>query len=254
MIRLVRTLRFLRVLKLLRRARTVDTVMARRHVSRAASLAVCTAVCALLLSSLLAPESGAGGTEAAWDARQARTAARLVEAGPDPAALSRALGALQESEGSLLLVRLEGRPLFARHEDGYFRRYFAPGDYAYLRKEALEIFFDERPLSRGQARESLPFHLLVLLLALAFLLLYGPHFAWTVCDPLRVMRRGLRETGHGRPVEIPERYREDEVFLLARAYNERCLPAREGEGARANGSLPDLDDDDIKNLLERESR
>jgi hypothetical protein len=50
------------------------------------------------------------------------------------------------------------------------------------------------------------------------------------------MRRGLEEPGYNREVEVPERYREDEVFRLARSYNEHYLPLKaRNQERRARG-------------------
>jgi hypothetical protein len=43
------------------------------------------------------------------------------------------------------------------------------------------------------------------------------------------MRRGLAEDGFNRQVAVPEDRREEEVFRLAREYNERWLPLKDRE-------------------------
>jgi hypothetical protein len=228
-----RAARTARLLRLLRAARVFGRLpdpaspMGRRHVTVAATIAVSVLVLGAVLFASLGRPLGLRATADATEQDQL-LGARYLQAHP------RALQQVTQIDGALLLLRQEGATRFSRYDDAYYAARFAPGDYGYLQEGGRELFYDLRPEARREAGQNLIYLGLALLLVLAFLLRYGPHFALTVTDPLQAMRRGLEEPGYNRPVEVPERYREDEVFRLARSYNEQYLPlkarARQGRG------------------------
>ena len=241
-VRIARILRLLRVLKIFGRIRHTDSRMVQRHVALVSSLSVSVLVFGLLVFSMLG--SGAGE-----EARQ-RVAQVLGEARSRAGGLDLALSVLAPADPALLVVREQGVPRFSRHDDEYFTREFAAGDYAYLRWAELELFFDLRPHLRELAAQSLLFQALVILLVLGFVLLYAAHFALTVSDPVQVMRRGLAERDYHLEVRVPPAYRDDEVFELAREYNERYLPLKDRR--RAELGLLDIDEAALHELAGRE--
>ena len=215
--------RVARVLRLLRPARLAAGLwppasgMAARHASLLALLG--SAVLVLGLAALAVSGPGRPGLESELARRQDLSAMAL---GSRPSGGQ--VAAMVQADPSLLVVREGGATLYSRHPDAVYEREFAPGDYRYVQAGDLELFFDTRAAAREAAAQSLLFQALVLLLLLALYLLYAPHFARTVSDPLEVMRRGLAEESFNLEVRVPETYGGEEVFRLAREYNERLLP------------------------------
>jgi hypothetical protein len=220
--RVARALRLLRPARLAFGLREGAPGMAARHASLLALLG--SALLALGLAAAALTASHRPGLERELGLRQELTAAWLQQvAAQQPASLAAAV----RSDPSLLLVR-EGRAtLYSRHSDAVYEREFAAGDYRYLRAGALGLFFDTRPAAAEAAAQDLLFQLLVLLLLAALFGLYVPHFARVVTDPLEVMRRGLAEDGFNLQVRIPGDRSEEEVFRLAREYNEGYLPLKD---------------------------
>jgi hypothetical protein len=215
--------RTVRAFRLLRPARLVlglgdrSPGMAAHQASRLALLG--SAVLVLGLAALASSGPCRPGTERELGRRQEMAAARLQEGA--------SLEALVRADPSLLVVRQGQAVLFSRHPDAVYEREFSLGDYRYLRSGGLELFFDSRPAAAEAAAQDLLFQLLVLLLLAVLFFFYAPRFARVVSDPLEVMRRGLAEDGFNRQVLVPEDRREEEVFRLAREYNERFLPLKE---------------------------
>ncbi len=233
--RAARALRLLRPVRLGFALRERAPGLAAREASLLALLG--TAALALGLAVLALSGPRRPGAERELGRRQELTAARMQQAAAQaraPAkASSAALAEAIRADPSLLVARQGGTTLYSRHSDAVYGRDFSPGDYRYLRNGGLELFFDARPAAAEAAAQDLLFQLLgILLLALLFVL-YPPHLARVLTDPLEVMRRGLAEDGFNRQVGIPGDHREEEVFRLAREYNERWLPlkdrARRGE-------------------------
>jgi hypothetical protein len=215
-----RALRLLRPARLGLGLRDRAPGMAARHASLLALLG--SAVLVLGLAALALSGSRRPGAERELGRRQGLTATRLREQGAPGA-----LAALVRADPSLLVVREGGAALYSRHADAVYEREFALGDYRYIRTGDLELFFDARPAAAEAAAQDLLFQLLVLLLLAVLFGFYAPHFTRVVTDPLEVMRRGLAEDGFNRQVRVPEDRQEEEVFRLAREYNERYLPLKD---------------------------
>ena len=215
--RAARALRLLRPARLGLGLRDLSPGMAAGHASLLALLG--SAVLVLGLAALALSGPYRPGTERELSRRQELTAARLQE-GASPAALVRA-------DPSLLVVRKDQTTLFSRHPDALYEREFALGDYRFLRRGDLQLFFDSRPAASEAAAQDLLFQMLALLLLAVLFAFYAPHFTRVVSDPIEVMRRGLAEDGFNRQVRVPEDRREEEVFRLAREYNERFLPLKD---------------------------
>jgi len=246
-IRIARILRFLRIIKLFRRIKNVSSPMAQRHVAAVTAISVTVVVFALLFFTLLSDRLLDAQPDA--HAHQSRIADHLASLQRDPVSFVQTLDTLEKTEESLLLVRFRGQTLFTRYSNQAYAENFAPGDYAFLQRGDLQLFFDQRPYTTQLSLQSLLFFAIVVLLVLAYLLVYSPHFALTVSDPIHVMRRGLREPGYNLEVRIPARYREDDVFELGKLYNERYLPLKD----RSRGEGPTVQlAGDLRDLLEPE--
>jgi hypothetical protein len=222
--------RVARALRLLRPARLGFGLlerapgMAAGHASLLALLG--SAVLALGLTAAVLTGSLRPGLQRELDRRQELTAAGLAQAS-SPATAATALQSLVRADPSLLVAREGQATLYSRQADDLYAREFALGDYRYLRAGDLELFFDIRPAVSEAAAQDLLFQLLVLLLLAGLFGFYAPHFTRVVTDPLEVMRRGLAEDGFNLQVRVPEDRREEEVFRLAREYNERWLPLKD---------------------------
>jgi len=170
----------------------------------------------------------------------------------DPADFVYALETLRRTYSNLLIVKYRGQTLYSRYSDSYYQGFFAPGDYTYLRKDDLALFFDQRPYVSQLSRESILFFVIVILVVLSYLLIYSPHFALTVSDPIHVMRRGLEEPNYNLEVRIPQKYETDDVFQMAELYNEKYLPLKDRTQNKEGQSLIDLDMADVSHIFPEE--
>ncbi len=236
-IRIARILRFLRIIKIFRGIKNIWSPMAQRHVASVTTISVTVVVFSLLFFTVASGGLHFNGLEEAFTEEQRKTAAYLVDNKDDPSQLATALKILEAVDTSLLVVRHRGQLLFTRYSDGYYRETFTYGDYSYLQRDELELFFDQRPLVRQLSRQSLLFFFIVVLVVLAYLLIYSPHFALTVSDPIHVMRRGLEEADYNLEAKVPEKYADDDVFRLAAAYNEKFLTLKDRTQSEEGQSL-----------------
>jgi hypothetical protein len=251
-IRIARILRFLRIIKIFRKIKNVSSPMAQRHVASITAISVTVMVLCLLFFTFFSSTLQLNGLDSAFSQQQAATADYLAEKTDKPADFVRALDALGETRTNLLIVNYQGRTLFSRYSNDYYSQYFAPGDYSYLPRDGLELFFDQRAYVSQLSRESILFFVIVVLVVLAYLLIYSPHFALTVTDPIHVMRRGLEESDYNLEVKVPARYQGDDVFELAKLYNEKYLPLKDRTQAEEGESLIQLDLGEVSRILPEE--
>jgi hypothetical protein len=251
-IRIARILRFLRIIKIFRKIKNVSSPMAQRHVASITAISVTVIVASLLFFTLFSSTAEIGGLDTAFSQQQKAVAGHLADRTDSPSDFVLALNTLKDTQPNLLIVKFRGQTLFSRYSNNYYTQYFAPGDYSYLFSGELELFFDQLDYVSQLSRESILFFLIVVLVVLAYLLIYSPHFALTVTDPIHVMRRGLEEADYNLEVKVPGRYRHDDVFELAEQYNRKYLPLKDRTRNQEGESLIRLDMEEVSRILPEE--
>ncbi len=243
-IRIARILRLLRVLKVFKKIKHTGSLMAQRHIARITSTAVTVTVFTIFLFSLIQPSLQRTPGSAA--VVQQTEAALLTEfQGHNSTQLAERLP-------TLLMIKQSGETIYSRYGNAEYQDEFGPVDYSFRRVGDYLFFLSIKPQLTDQARQSMAFFILIVLMVLAFLLLYSPHFALTVSDPIHVMRRGFAETGYNLEVEVPRRYRKDDIFRLAALYNREYLPLKARVKLQEERLHSDLSLDTITGILEDE--
>jgi hypothetical protein len=248
-IRIARILRLLRVLKLLRRVKNVDSVMAQRHVGKVSTIGVSVFVFVIFGFSLLDAFVNIPSLQDQFQLTPPRVVAFIQSENLTDPAKSSELASYAKTDPSILMVKSGGKTWFSRFGNEYYAAYFGPTDYGYLRNGNLEVFFDLRTLNAQQSTNNLIYFSAIVILVFMLLFYYGPHFALTVSDPVHVMRRGLTENAYNLEVRLPERYRGDDVFRLAEAYNEHYLPLKDRSSGDSESAVSGLKMDDFNDLF-----
>ncbi len=251
-IRIARILRFLRIIKLFRNIRYVDSKMAQRHVATITTLSITVIVFSLFAISLTSAGLGLPGIDSELYKKELQAAEMLVKAEKSDNKLFEIINNMDKYDTNLLIVKKAGKTIYSRYYNGYYKEHFAPGDYSYFTKGELELFFDSRIVSIQSSLQNILFFIVVLLTVAAFLLFYSPHFAITVTDPLRVIERGMSESDYNLEVKILSPYEEDEVFRVAKLYNEVFLPMKDRNMLKEEQPSLDLTMNDIQGILPEE--
>lgn len=251
-IRIARILRLLRVLKIFTAIRNTESPMAQRHMAAVTTLSVSIIVISIVAFVGIASVVDMPSLDAEERMQNIRAASFIDArnlADPDQSELLRDYAT---SQSAILVVTEDGQTRFSRHDNAYYDEFFGPGDYGYLRSGEVGVFFDLRPLNVEEARQNIAYFAVIVILVLFVLLIYSPHFALTVTDPIHVMERGFSERGHNLEVRIPERYAEDDIFRLARLYNRVYLPMKDRAGVEDDGGLTDLSLDDVQEMMDED--
>ena len=241
-IRIARILRLLRILKIFRQIKNVDSPMAQRHLARILTIVITVVVFTVFSYSILGTLlnvnlSGGGG-----DKRGDEVIYLLQKGGVSSEEIAR-------MRDDVLIIKERGTTRFTRYENAFYTEKFGPEDYSYLHEGPWEIFFDARQANTAYSFFSLLFFFLVILLTIALLALYSPHFAITISDPLHVMLRGFSEQSYNLEVKTAEEYSNDEICKLARVYNERYLPLKARMEEPQEGAALDITMESIGDIL-----
>jgi hypothetical protein len=156
---------------------------------------------------------------------------------------------LFDVQDSVLIVRSSEGTIYSRYSNSEYRKWFGPSDYGYVQSGDLEIFYSMIPLFAGESASNLMIFLSILVMLTLLMLLYSPHFAMTVTDPINIMVKGFRESSYNLEVLVPPDLKEDDIYQLAKLYNEEYLPMKARNSSSENGSSLELKLEDFEDFL-----
>ena len=248
-IRIARILRLLRVLKIFKQIKYTDSVMAQRHVAKITSMTITLLVVLIFGISLLTGFVGMPEIDGIYSERNMRAGYEMaIELDARTKSLTEIVG-MQKSGEDILLIKHSGTTLYSRYDNTYYRHNYGTSDYQYVSVNDYDFFFDIKVILKMQAKDNIIYFSIVIVFVLFLLIYYSPHFALTVTDPIHVMRKGLDDDTYNLEVRIPERYKDDDVYQLADAYNRIYLPMKDRQKGQEEGTSSLLKLDDVKDLL-----
>jgi hypothetical protein len=249
-VRIARILRLMRVLKIVKQLKYADSRMAQRHVAKVTTTAIAVFVFSILGFAIVLPFVNAPSIEDEYLRRHV-TSADLIEERLEQGNRKEAVHIAEKSR-DVLLVKESGDTIYSRYDNRYYSVNFGPGDYRYLERGEYGLFFDVRTMNAHQSRDNLLYFGIVVLLVVIFLLVYSPHFALTVSDPIHVMNKGLADKSYNLEVKVPKQFADDDLFQLAKNYNEVYLPLKDRSNAEEGGELVDMKMDDFGDLFKKD--
>lgn len=249
-IRIARILRLLRIIKIFRSIKYADSPMAQRHVAKIITTSVAAVVFSLFFYSMLSDLVQAG-PNAGFQAREEKILSLLKDS---EGGFDQIVHGIDLVDDSVVLLKRDGKTLYARYNQADFDAAFTNQDYSYRSDGGFEVYFDKRTenrlIERSEAWQTLFFFCVVMLIVVAYLVIYSPHFAITVTDPIHVMKRGFGEKDYNLEVKIHPVYPNDDIYELARLYNQEYLPLKDRNKETEDTTITELKLDDIKDLFE----
>lgn len=241
-VRVARILRMLRVLKIFRGIKSIDSVMTQRHLTRIISTVVVSIISMMFFGSILfSSQFISSPSMERVDEVSFQITEYISEHHEDEN-----IANIARTREDLLLVKNDGQTLFSRYSDHQYESQFGPGDFLYLKSHETEVFFDLRYKNAEAALPGMLLLLIIIFTVLILMLYYSPHFAMTISDPVFVMLKGMSGKNYNLEVDIPYRYREDDIFKLSKFYNDKYLTmkARENEEHSDSESILDIENMD----------
>ncbi|MBT3274238.1 MAG: hypothetical protein HN368_13865, partial [Spirochaetales bacterium] len=250
-VKIARVLRLLRVLKIFKQIKYTDSVMAQRHVTKITSLIISLFVILLFIASVALTLLDVESIDSVFTKRNQITAEKIADGLPDEGRAARLF--VEEMGEDVLLVKNGNKTIYSRYKNEFYAENYGPGDYQYVAVAGYDFFFDIKIMLVLQAKDSLIYFGILVLFVVFLLVTYSPHFALTITDPIHVMRKGIEDDAYNLEVKIPDKYRDDDIYKLADAFNRIYLPMKDralGGAAESKPSLLNLDD--VKDLLDTE--
>lgn len=248
-VRMARVLRLLRLLKIFQRIKFANSVMVQRHTVRVVTISTATLIFMATLIGTFFTFVETQGTEEVLLEDQNRAALMLNRVFMRESG-SEAIEVWGRSQSSVLLIKNNDVTLYAREDSDDWQSDFALGEYSLHKAGSFSIWFDLRPVLVSRSRLNLLIFLSTLALVLMIMISYSPHFAMTLSDPVNVMVRGMKEKSYNLEVLISKEYQNDEIFVLADAYNNEYLPMKARQSHGEENSALDISLDDISDILD----
>lgn len=247
-LRVTRVLRFIRMIKLFGKIHNVDSHMAQRHITRISSIAVVLIVVVLFLAAIV----GGGFTREDFIAAKRAEYERLITSARSEAAArgldyGDMLATMVQGRSDFLLLRMGESKIAGKMDMQGVRAGHDADQVVTIPSGRLSILVSLKEFDRRESWQNLIYLCLIIMLVLTYLFIYTKHFAQTVSDVVHVMYRGMSEAEYNLEVLIREPYARDEIFQLARLYNEQWLPLKDkyrplGEKSSERSPTLSLDD------------
>ena len=252
LVKAIRIARILRILKIFRNIKYADSKMAQRHVAKIITISVTVIVFSIFGYSILQSNIDSMKPDLEYERNRAEIV-RLLEIKTEitPAYISN----LAEIQKSILQIKQNSEILFRRYDREFIIDNINEGDYKHylIVKKDMEVLFDVREenarIELNQSWNNVFFFSLVMLVVISYMFVYSAHFAMTVTDPINVMKRGMDEKTYNLEVKLPKYYKNDDIFQLAKVYNEIFLPLKDRNVEDEDTAKLDLKMDDLKDIL-----
>lgn len=225
-IRVTRILRLIRIIKIFGKIQNAESPMAQHHTSTISTTAVFTIICVLMAFSLFTTTPHEEKIRA-----MEKEYASLVDSA---ITLSKAAGkperfVLKEVfSGDRDVIRIErnGKTLLANIKKKEFKNYYDIHDYHTMNASGLGVVLSLVDINRHVAYNNLLHFFIIVVTVLSFMIIYTRHFAQTISDLIHVMNQGFRKKSYNLQVKIRDEYKDEEIFKLAKFYNDAYLPSK----------------------------
>ena len=249
-IRIARILRLLRVLKIFKQIKYADSVMAQRHIAKISAATISIIVTTLFVFTILTSVFNLPTSDKLADSDFINASNSFSEVYKNSSDSESRLKEFISYNNSVLIIKDNGTTIYTKFDNDFYKEFYGTSDYTYIKSGAYEFYFDLKGVLKIQSINNILYFCLVIMLILAFMFYYSPHFALTISDPIHVMRRGMKEGSYNLEVRVSHEYADDDIFKLAEQYNSSFLPMKARASLVDNADMLDLKMDDIKDLLE----
>lgn len=225
-VRMPLVLRSFRVVKLFGSITLYRSKMTRHHTAAAGITAVFTAAVAMMLWPGIIGIS----SEKNLKIRTADYSRMLVEL--ESAASLNNLDFREIFENTLIsdnrIIRIDyaSGKKYERLSESEFSKYYTVNDYIKVSGKLCSLTVSARDIRSENAVLEMQCLLVILGLAAVFMLLYSRHFSHTVSDVAGALNAGFRKRDYNLMIKIRDEYKEEELYRLARFYNDAYLPAK----------------------------
>lgn len=224
-IRVTRILRLVRVIKIFGKIHNTDSPMAQHHTATITTTAVFSIIFTLIVFSAAFPDVNNSST----NHRKANYVSSFqafdkMNDDKGDVLISTALK-FYGNDTNILSLEYEGTQIKSLNKELLEKKY-SHEDIILVEASGFKAVVSLLDLNSDVALQHIQSFVLIIVLVLAFALLYTKHFAQTVSDIIHILNRGFRKKDYNLQIKINEHYKDHEVFKLAKFYNDAYLPAK----------------------------
>jgi hypothetical protein len=224
-IRITRILRFVRITKIFGRFPKAASPMTKHHTAAVSAAVVYTIICSLALFSLLSSAMAHKIIERTRFFDESVSLIKYLES-KSKISYNDVAKKMFAEEKNLLNLSYKNDMFISRIPDEKFQEYFSRGDYASVNNRGFVLQFSLVDLNREEAYYNIISFFIIILVFFSVIILYGRHFAATVSSVISKIIMGFRSRQYSECVNIREEFEQDEVYKLAKFYNDVYLPAK----------------------------
>lgn len=225
-IRITRILRLLRIIKIFGKIHNVESAMAQHHTANIATTAVFTIVCTMVFVSIFADSAGMRDKKM----RESQYVAffRSFESNREKErdTARRTIGRLFSADRNVLMITSDDERIVSNISDADFKRLYSDDDYVTVREGSFTALISIVDLHRKAALNHLEGFAIIVSIVLTIMFVYARHFAQNISDIVHILNKGFRKKDYSLQVKINDVYSDDEIFSLARFYNDAYLPMK----------------------------
>lgn len=248
-IRVTRILRLIRVVKLFGKIQNTESVMTNRHVGVISTISVVVMVLVLIVAQM-APFIRLGDHSDYLKARKVELAVMLSggKGSPSEKWIVQNLKLNPANRDIVKVLDVNGREVYrSENYSSLIWKTYNHGEPIRV-SEKYSVVLAHNIADSRHGKENMIIFLSILGLIFAMMFIYSKIFAQQVSDPLYVMEKGFKDWDYNFEVKINPHYSNDEVFELAKAYNNRWLPLKHqirAHRAKKETEKSSIDLDDI---------
>ncbi len=225
-IRVTRILRLIRIIKIFGKIQNAESPMAQHHTSAIATIAVFTMICTLVLFSIITTSPADQRTIELKDhyngsvktIKDLKMRSRMSH--------STLIKKTYSNDKNVIKVLLHDKKILSNIKEEQFKEYYTADDYMVVKAFDISIFISLVDINKHVAYWNMMHFFIIIFTVLSFMIVYTRHFAQNISDLIHVMNKGFRKKNYNLQVKMREEYKDDEVFQLARFYNDAYLPAK----------------------------
>jgi hypothetical protein len=222
-IRITRVLRLIRILKIFGKIKNAESKMAQRHIT-----VIATVVCsALLLMIMVLGFLGYPGIDNAKDHMETMYKREInlyvnntMTSGEQT--VFEQLKKAYKNDKYLLKIKA-GDKVFRNISEQKFKNQYYFDEVEVFSVGKIKVWLSVQHIRTIESKQNILFFSLIIFVIIAIMIIYSKHFVQTVSDVVHVMNRGMEERNYFLEAKISEHYEQDEIFQLAKNYNEKWL-------------------------------
>ncbi len=223
-ISITRTWRLTRFIKLFGKIQKTESPMTRHHIAVISTTVVFTTICILTLFCIIIPANHKIKERTLFYDESLSTIKYLEnKTGISYKDISKKIFM---EDNNLLKLSYKNEIILSGITDEKFRKYYDIGDYAIISNRGFIICHSLVDFNSELAARNIIYFFIVLFIILTLMFIYTRHFIQNINNILNTINKGFRLRQYNERVIIRSEFEQDEVFKLAKFYNDAYLPAK----------------------------